>query len=276
MIIAGSDFTSAPSRRNPIHAVLGSISQDSLHLQEHRSYDNVDAWAGDLASIGSIWLGVDFPLGQPRPFLESIGIDRYADLIRAAEGLSRGQWRDLCRWMPDGSARPRLGRQVDIQAQAGHAMNVVNPPVGMMFWHGAPALVRAGFHLPPMWAGYAADRVAVECYPALLAWRLCPSGRGKKALPYKGRGEQEEKLARRRNMLLGLLEGRLTEFGLSVSLDPALEQTAENDQGADVLDSIFCAIAAAWASRHVAKSNLGHVDILEGWICDPILINLRT
>jgi hypothetical protein len=70
----------------------------------------------------------------------------------------------------------------------------------------------------------------------------------------------------------GLSSERLRElYGFSVKLNDVQAQRCIEEPGADVLDSVLCAVQAAWAYEN-REENYGipaECDPLEGWITDP-------
>lgn len=63
----------------------------------------------------------------------------------------------------------------------------------------------------------------------------------------------------------------LSTYYIKVQMSPALKSECVNDQSGDYLDSVLCAIQAAW-SYTMRESNYGipmYANTIEGWICDP-------
>lgn len=273
--VFGSDFTSTEilSRSKAQHMVRGHLSGTHLTIHSHASYLSNEDWLAALPTDGAWIFGVDFPLGQPREFVESLGVSGYDDLITKASELSPSEWKSLVKGFRGSKGERRIGRRVDRCARAGQAMNVDNPPVGMMFHRGAPLLHRAGFSMPPV-RRTESDHVVIEAYPALVAAKAVPSQNAYKALSYKGgtSTQRATKQARRETIMSRLPQVCLDHYGLSIEIASVVEQMALQDAHGDILDSILAAIQAAWAAT---QPNLGiplDVDPLEGWICDPILI----
>jgi hypothetical protein len=63
----------------------------------------------------------------------------------------------------------------------------------------------------------------------------------------------------------------LSTYNIKVQMSPELKSECVNDQSGDYLDSVLCAVQAAW-SYTMRDRNYGspeEANILEGWICDP-------
>jgi hypothetical protein len=161
-------------------------------------------------------------------------------------------------------------RATDRLAGARSPMMLFGVPVGKMFFRGAPRLLQAGVSVLPCHPRKD-PRIVVETYPALVARRFL--GR----LPYKNDAsckQTESLIARRRELLRQCLSDRLREaYALELHLPQGLAGRLIEDPSADGLDSVLCAIQAAWgwsqrAANHGIPTN---ADTLEGWILDPKL-----
>ena len=139
-------------------------------------------------------------------------------------------------------------------------MKLVNPPVGLMLYEGAPRLLRAGVSLPGLHAGDP-ERIALEGYPGLIARRVL----GRESYKNDTVKKQTEAQRNNRRRLLGEADQVL---GLRLELPDRTAREAVEDPTGDVLDAILCVLQAAWAvQRAAADYGLPTVvDPLEGWI----------
>lgn len=273
--VFGSDFTSTEilSRSKAQHLVRGHLSRTHLSISSHESFVTNESWIAALPKDGPWVFGVDFPLGQPRAFCESLGIETYDELIASASSLSPAEWKAAVKGFRGPNGKRRIGRLVDGKARAGHAMNVDNPPVGMMFHRGAPLLHCAGFSMPPVRSNLS-DQVVVEAYPALVAAKAAPSRNAFKAVSYKGgkSAQRAAKQACRQAILDRLPQVCPDHYGLNIQIAAEVHQAALTDSHGDILDSVLAVIQAAWAATQPGLGIPVDADPLEGWICDPILI----
>jgi hypothetical protein len=192
-----------------------------------------------------------------------------------------------------------------------------NPHPGKMFFRGCKALVDSQVTIPPL--RYFSDiqprSVVIEAYPRLVAQRFFPNQvafranldalatlsqsvkkaklsaeekeqaivqaaalrlRLREMLRYK-ETKSEEAQANRRRVIDGL--AGQNAYGVTLNMGDFSEDCV-NDTKGDVLDSVLCAVQAAWAHTQKA-SNFGIPMIenellkstlaLEGWIVDPAL-----
>jgi hypothetical protein len=74
-----------------------------------------------------------------------------------------------------------------------------------------------------------------------------------------------------RQDLLKQITNHLPEYGVGVVADTSLAKCLVDDPTGDRLDSLLCAIQAAWAwgQREKGFGAPHNLDVLEGWIADP-------
>src|SRR3712207_6451105 len=133
-------------------------------------------------------------------------------------------------------------RLADRRSGSSSAMMLFRVPVGKMFFRGAPRLLRSGVSVEPCRPN-GDPRVAVEAYPAVVARRLV--GRA----PYKRDGvpDTPERRAARRRLVAGLRTDAMREaYGFGVSIGRRWQDRFAREPGADTLDSLLCAVQAAW------------------------------
>jgi predicted RNase H-like nuclease len=114
--------------------------------------------------------------------------------------------------------------------------------------------------------------VAVEVYPAVVARRFLARA------SYKNDERRKQTTAHRdaRERLVAGLESETLKraYGFTVKTDAFRRAELVRDPAADALDSLLCAVQAAWA--YTKKDNNYGVppecDPNEGWIVDPHLL----
>lgn len=263
-VLIGVDFTSAPSPAKPITVAHGHLAGDALHLERLAALPDWPAFEALLHTPGP-WLGAfDFPFGLPREGIAALGwpATGWAALVRHVAGLDKAGFRaalDADRQRrPMGARYPH--RRTDHAARSHSPMKLVNPPVGLMFFEGAPRLLAAGCTLPGLHAGDP-QRIAVEAYPGLLARRITSAS-------YKSDTPAKQTAARHtaRQTILAALTAGAT--GLPLTLSPSLLAQLVNDPRGDWLDAVLALVQAAGCARR-GPPQFGaptDADPLEGWI----------
>lgn len=269
MRVLGVDFTSQPQRSKPLTVAEARLDGDVVTVDDVRELGSFVEYEALLASPGPWVAAVDHPFGLPADFVAAVGWPRrWEALVAHVAGLTRAAFRetvaDFLAPRPSGSRylRRRVEQRVTYAASP---LNLVRPPVGLMFLEGAPRLLASGAAAPPCRPGGDPERVVVEGYPAIVARALIG------AAPYKEGGWRT---GRARMALLDGLDDRLQEtYGLEVRLPEPLRTNALLDERADLLDAVLCAVQAAWAAQR-AEDAYGlspSAPPLEGWIADPAL-----
>jgi hypothetical protein len=232
-----------------------------------REWQNFEAFENALAAAGPWIAGIDFPFGQSRRFIEDIGWPRrWADYVRYAQGLGRDGF-CLClnnyrADRPPGDREHR--RKTDVAAGSISPQKLYGVPVALMFFEGAPRLIKAQVTIPGLQTG-AVDRIVVEAYPGILARRLI----GRQSYKSDSKNKQiKDQLAARNNILSRVIAGERMEYGFRVEAPLSLA----NDPTGDRLDALLCAIQAGWSWTQ-RSSGFGapiNLDPAEGWIADPL------
>ncbi|MDJ0748163.1 MAG: DUF429 domain-containing protein [Woeseiaceae bacterium] len=267
--VFGIDFTSAPTARKPITCARAIFDEETFRLVELVRWHDFEEFEAALAAPGPWVAGVDFPFGQARTFIENIGWPRsWADYVGLVATLDRGSFRetleDYKRHRAPGDKHHK--RNCDVISRAQSSQTLYGTPVGLMFFEGAPRLLKAGVHLPYNHDGDA-DRVVLEAYPGIVARQLIGNRSYKNDAPSKQTAEQ---LDARTNILRLLTGPRGRDiYGFSIEAPAELAE----DPGADDLDALLCAVQAAWgwSRRSHGFGAPPGLDRLEGWICDPAL-----
>ncbi|WP_082459230.1 DUF429 domain-containing protein [Bosea thiooxidans] len=272
MMILGIDFTSKPSRRKPITCIHCTLDDNVLRarsLEEWPSYQGFDI---ALARPGPWIIGIDFPFGQARRFIETIGWpSSWAGYVHNAGQLGRAGFREMLNSYRENriAGDKEHRRATDAAAGSISPQKLYGVPVGLMFFEGAPRLLTSGVTIPYLHDGDPL-RVAVEAYPGVLARRLIGRRSYKNDTRKKQTADQHEA---RRDLLQALRQEAPRRYGFSIVAPDSLC----DDPGADHLDALLCAVQAAWAWRQ-RDDRFGApetIDRLEGWIADPHLTGLQ-
>jgi hypothetical protein len=271
--IYGLDFTSAPSRRKPLIALRCNLAEGVLRVEDEEVLTNFDEFEAWLETPGPWVCGMDFPFGQPRDLIEALGWPKeWEDYVSEVARLGKEGFEDTIR--ADMASRPYgkkwRYRLADRRSGSSSAMMLFRVPVGKMFFQGAPRLLRSGVAVHPCRPN-GDPRVVVEAYPAVVARRFL--GRE----PYKRDAvpdTPERKVARKR-LVAGLLSDPTRElYGFNVGIGRRWKKRFIEEPGADALDSLLCAVQAAWSytRRDEDWGVPPECDRNEGWILDPALL----
>ncbi|MCZ7565536.1 MAG: DUF429 domain-containing protein [Burkholderiales bacterium] len=263
------DFTSAPRRAKPITVARGRLAGDALAID---AIERLPDWASfeQLLARPGPWVGgLDFPFGLPRELVRDLGWPRtWPALVRHCAALGRERFRaalDAYRMRRPAGAK-YAHRATDVPARSSSPMKLVNPPVGLMFFEGAPRLLAAGLAIPTLAPGRRsadARRVALETYPGLLARAITRA-------PYKNDAPamQTAERAAARRRILATIRSNASPLGIRLEASRTLLRAMRADATGDTLDAALCALLAAWGWRR-RRANYGmphHVDPLECWI----------
>ncbi len=274
MRIYGLDFTSAPGRRKPLIVLGCTLSGDSLRVEDSETLTDFAGFEDFLQRRGPWVCGMDFPFGQPRSLIAALGWpSSWEGYVGEVGKLPKEEFEGKIR--ADMATRP-AGRKwryrlADRRSGSSSAMMLFRVPVGKMFYQGAPRLLASGVRIEPCRRNGDA-RVAVEAYPAVVARRFL----GRKAYKRDAAPDTPERRSARETLLLGLESAALKEvYGFAVEMNDHWRDEFVRDPSADALDSLLCAVQAAWA--YVRRDeNYGvppECDPEEGWILDPALLD---
>ena len=273
MRLYGVDFTSAPRRAKPITvASLAANATDGFALRAIESFTEWSAFDAFLARPGPWIAAFDFPFGLPRELVEALGWPRdWRELMQHYASLDRVSIRSLfkgyCDARPSGSKFAH--RAADGPAGSSPSMRLVNPPVAWMLHAGVPRLIAAGVCVPGLDDDARcvdATRIALEGYPGFVARSITRAS-------YKSDARAQQTAARRneRARIATALESGAHRLTISLKLDADQRASLIDDGSADRLDSVLCAVQAAWAwQKHVAGDDRyglsPDIDPVEGWI----------
>ena len=268
MKIIGIDFTSNPSRSKRITCLHCEFINSILTEKKLDEWSSFTEFESFLCSPKKWVAGIDFPFGMSRKFIENIG---WPSNWKTYVSLVGSMKRKVFRTVLDKYKAPRPYGDKEHKRKTDKAAKSLSPqkqyvtPVGLMFFEGAPRLLKSGVTLPGILSGDP-NRIVVEAYPGILAKRII----GKR--PYKHENPKEQSKGRtknRRDLMVKILDGYcFNDYGFSVEASMDLCDDPTGDQ----LDALLCAIQAAWAWRN-RKENFGtplNTDSLEGWIADPV------
>lgn len=290
MRIYGLDFTSAPSselskakRCKRLMLASCSFRDNILHVEELRSLNGNKQ--GDF-SIFEKWLntkgewiaGIDFPFGQPAKLIDDLSWPKtWADYVGYVNILGKKSFEeDLKQYKekkPIGQKEYR--RETDHRARAISPMKLYGVPVGKMFFQGAIRLLHSECSIHPVRIVNHEKRHVIEAYPAMVA-RTCFSSPSS----YKSddpKRNTDNVLKESRERIIKTISANnssdlfMKTYGFMVEMSVNDKNICINDPSGDYLDSVLCAIQAAWSYTR-KNSNYGipeKASILEGWICDP-------
>ena len=274
MKIYGLDFTSTPSRKKPLILVGCTLEGHTLRPENAEILTSFEELEGFLATEGPWVCGMDFPFGQPRGLLEALGWPpSWEGYVGKVSRLPKDEFEeaikaDMAKRPPGAKFRYRLA---DRRSRSTSAMRLFRVPVGKMFYRGAPLLLRSGVSVEPC-RPTPSGRVAVEAYPAVVARRFLAKRSYKSDERKKQTDEHREA---REGLVAGLGSEVLAEaYGFTVEVDGAWREKLVADSTADELDSLLCAVQAAWAytKRDEGWGVPEECDRDEGWILDPELL----
>ena len=279
VLVRGVDFTSRPKKRKPILVVECQLDSNVLRLAKNpfRYLENFDEFEEFLAHPSPSGLpaitGIDMPFGLALRFIDNVGWPtEWESYVEEVARLTRDEWRKklddykACRPVGD---KEHL-RVTDAIAGSLSPQKQFGVPVALMFYEGAPRLVRAGVMIPGLREG-CSERVVVEAYPGVLVRNLLGEKPSYKT-DTKGK-EKSAQLEARRAILNALVNtGPLAPYFIEVQGIEGHEVLV-NDATGDHLDALLCAVQAAWAwirgGPSFGSSVVSTICQTEGWIADP-------
>jgi Protein of unknown function (DUF429) len=267
--IYGIDFTSAPRKAKAITVAHASLSKSKLSIARVEHLESFVAFERFLATPGPWVGGFDFPFGLPRELVETLNWPcNWHALTQHMQTIDKESFKanlDRVRIARPSGAK-YIERRGDKLAGSSSPMKLVNPPVGLMFFEGAPHLASAGVSVIPC-APSDDTRVALEAYPGYLARQITRDS-------YKKDGKEgntPKRIAARTTIVAKLTEFAKTRYGLTVAIDESLENECVEDGSGDTLDAVLCATQAAVAQRAFESGDARYgipkdADDFEGWI----------
>jgi hypothetical protein len=271
--IYGLDFTSAPGLRKPLILLGCTLEGSLLRVEDSETLTDFGAFEDFLQGRGRWVCGMDFPFGQPRSLVAALGWpESWEGYVGEVGALPKEEFENMIR--ADMATRPAGSkwryRLADRRSGSSSAMMLFRVPVGKMFYQGAPRLLASGVRVEPCRRN-GDDRVAVEAYPSVVVRRFL----GRTAYKRDGVPDTPQRRSARETLLRGLESSALEEaYGFAVEMDANWREVFTSDPSADALDSLLCAVQAAWAyeKRDEGYGVPPECDPDEGWILDPALL----
>ncbi len=266
MKVFGVDFTSSPSRQKSITCLPCDFDGRMLTAAAPIHWPNFRDFKDALRADGEWVAGIDFPFGQSRRFVENIGWPgEWSAYVTLVGGLSRDEFKELLNAYKEDRQKgdKEHRRRTDEAGSSISPQKLYGVPVGLMFFEGAKRLLAAGVTVPHLVDGDP-KRVVVEAYPGVLARELI----GKRG--YKN-DDRKKQTAAQREARLDIFRVLKFEAKVRYGFDIYAPQALCDDPSGDNLDSLLCAVQAAWAwqKREQGYGAPSSVDRLEGWIADP-------
>jgi Protein of unknown function (DUF429) len=290
MNIYGLDFTSAPSRKKPITCAVCELTHNSLKLNECLKLSSFAEFEAFLRWDGPWLAALDFPFGQPRQLITSLGwhvLDKFGGpfdklgvyntwegYVEIISSMGKKSFEDAllgyCANRPVGEKY--AFRRTDVCAGARSPMMLHRVPVAKMFFQGATRLLASGVSILPCRPTNDSRKV-VEGYPALVARRWI----GKSSYKSDDRARQTvDKEVARQRILCGLRSPELlNSYGCKLEMTEVQADAFVRDATGDDLDALLCAVQAVWAylQRDNGYGIPPDCDRVEGWIVDPAMMN---
>jgi hypothetical protein len=265
MRVYGVDFTSAPKPRKPITAAQGHLEGNILTVERIEAIELFESFEEFLHRPGPWISGFDFPFGLPRDALVAFRWpDTWEDMVRHCARLGRSRFadrlnRDRISRPPGKRYRYRSGDRI---AGSSPAVRLHQVPVGYMFFEGAQRLARSGVNIPVLRENDS-NRIALEAYPGYLTKTQL------RIASYKSDEHRKQTPQRERNRKL-IVERICAGIPLGIQLNAprSLARSLVDDATGDRLDSVICALQAAWGwkNRENRFGLPGNIDAVEGWI----------
>ena len=268
--ILGVDFTSAPGPRKALtvaHAELADARLTITDIDHVTSFTDFEA----LLQTPGPWVGgFDFPFGLPRELVITLGWPHaWPQMVKHVQALGKDAFKAALNAVRE--SRPMgsryIARRGDAAAGSSSPMKLVNPPVGLMFFEGAPRLLAAGVCVHPC-APSQDSRIALEAYPGYLARQITRAS-------YKKDGKEGARADRREArtaIIEALTAGHASVAPLELVVPNLLKSLCVEDGSGDVLDAVLCAVQAAIACVRATTDGSddygipAEADPLEGWI----------
>jgi len=315
MIIYGIDFSSSPSpkasrAKDAKWMYLAScklegncLTVTSLTPLNGKKADDYTELK-TLLSLDGPWVaGIDVPFGMPIECVEYFqwilaedpeqNWTKYVERVRQMKTRKEfkkkiGDWRHPTKLKKqksvdvptDEKESVRKYRLIDRLIKSQSPMNCVRPAVGSMFFEACGLLSANAASIPPVRLMNEEDRQIVETYPRMVVDRLLEESKEYKEAD--GLEDVREQIVKR---LSDSGESSLIQqwYGLTVAMDENTANECVADKAGDKIDSVLCAVQAAWASRQdrfgipqFNSSVLNGIVALEGWVPDPFLAKWRA
>lgn len=272
MDIKGIDFTSSPSRSKPLTCCIAQLDSELLSIQKIKEFSGFEGFEAELTSQGEWIAGLDFPFGQSMRLIDNLNWPTSWDsYVAVVSQMSKDEFitllEDYKRDRKSGDKEHR--REIDVLAKSISPQKLYGVPVGKMFFEGAQRILNTDADIVPV-RRLDSLQVIVEAYPAIVARRFI----GKRSYKNDTKSKQTLELAQARaDIVNGLYSKMLTDvYGLKLNMPEVLSRELVDDATGDTLDSVLCAIQAAWAylNKDQGYGVPQQVNTSEGWIVDPL------
>jgi hypothetical protein len=292
MRVYGLDFTSAPDstaskakKQKRLMLAVCKLEAESLKVEnfeglntnEQGSFAEFERWLSKNES----WIaGIDFPFGQPAELVKELNWPgSWDEYVKHVEKLGKeGFERALVNYKASKEeGKKHLFREIDKLTNSQSPMTLDYTPVGKMFFQGAYRLCNSNVSIVPLRKLADSNKIAIEAYPALVARKWIGLKQG-----YKNDDPQksDEYMMYARHDIVSAIRGLdknncrvpfKERYGFTVVMNDNDAKQCVDDCTGDLLDSVLCAVQAAWAYGKRSE-NYGipvSANPLEGWICDP-------
>lgn len=294
--VYGVDFTSAPSKTKPLTAAVCSLIGDELRLKEFKAFsaptvqEAFDSFLAFMRAEKPHIVGFDFPFSQSHK-MQTGNSPLFDDLTwpvswpvfaSRISNLSRFEFVSLFeRYKENRKPGDKQHKRIaDELTNAQSPQTLYYTPVGRMYYEGVKLFLSGLFSVVPVQMNDSGV-LAVEAYPGLFVREMTNAGGYK--CESKDRKKMKDDLVQsrleNRRTILACLSSAETQrkYGLRVRLDDEMRELTLRDDAGDLLDSLICAVQAAWAwnrrndNFELPGPDLIDPDILafEGWIMDP-------
>jgi len=288
MKIFGLDFTSAPARRKPLVLAVGEFSDLGLEIEGFELFVDYASLTSFVNVAGPVVIGFDFPFSQAaklvkdkNPIFQNLKWPvSWEGFVKRFSAMSRKEFEaTLEKYKLNRDDKDKHHKRVvDKMTSAQSPQTLYGTPVGKMFYEGSKIFIEYGYSVVPVRMN-SSQVVAVEAYPGVFARDYA------KQQTYKAgkrkRDENEAALAReqaRANVIKAMFQPSFEKvYGFQVYFGDSIREIAVKDDSGDSLDSLICAVQAAWAwTRRNDNFGLPGPDFIdpdvlafEGWIMDP-------
>jgi hypothetical protein len=192
MHVVGIDFTSSPTSRKPVTCIHCTLTERVLRADVLEEWSDFTQFEKTLGNPGPWIAGIDFPFGQSRTFIENAcWPNNWTGYVAYAASLGRQGFRAALEAYRDrrpvGDKEHR--RATDKAASSISPQKLYGVPVGLMFFEGAPRLLKSGVKIPFLHNGDS-TRTVVEAYPGVLVRQLVGRAGYKNDAPRKQTASQ--------------------------------------------------------------------------------------
>ncbi len=275
MKIFGINFTENPSSKNPISIAICDFKKNhGLLVHKVENLSSLSEFETFLKQKGPWFAGVNFPLGQPKQFLEKMSLpEGWNNYIKGIQKWKQTGFEKKVKQyitkLPKGTKAPL--RITDIFAGAESPLKTTSNHSIQRFFEGSNCLLKSGVSIIPC-LPRKDNRIVIETLPSLVARRF-------KVQEVQGKRKKFESENIHKEVIKGLETPEFEhDFDFKLFIDDTLKLHCIEDVKGHSLDAILSSVQTAWA-YNMGKPNYGIPDLqhpsiqLEGWIIDPSLVN---